>query len=253
MPNVIACFKWVIDEAYVKASSSGELSFDRVDYKISDYDKNAIEEAVRIREQHGGDVAAVTIGMSGASKGVKDALSRGADRVFFVSDPSLAGAEPLETASILAEVIRTRTEFDLVICGEGSSDLYAQQVGPALAEMLDLPSICNVSKLFLSGKQVEAERKVEDGVEIINATLPVLITVAPDINTPRIPGMKDTLGAAKKPVINIELAELKETYAPTLETVGMKAAAMERNGLKFSSDPEGISAFVSALVKTGML
>ena len=107
MLNIIVCFKWVVDEAYIRQTASGELDFSLVDFKIGEYDRNAIEEAVRLRETHGGNVTAITAGSPEAAKGIKDALSRGADRAFFISDPSYKEIEPSQTAALLAAAIGT--------------------------------------------------------------------------------------------------------------------------------------------------
>ena len=140
MLKTIACFKWVIDDADIKVdAASRRLILDRAGYKISAYDRNALEEAVRLFEQHGGTVAALTVAPPTAKACLKDALSRGPDAAYFVNDPSFTGLAPAQTASLLASAIKTGIDYDLVICGEGSGDLYSQQVGPALAEILGIP------------------------------------------------------------------------------------------------------------------
>ena len=107
MPTIVACFKWVVDEAYIRKGSDGKLDFSSVDYKIGEYDRNAIEEAARLRDTGGGgSVIGITVGAPESAKGVKDGLSRGMDQAFFVSDPSFKDLEPSQTAAILAEVIR---------------------------------------------------------------------------------------------------------------------------------------------------
>ena len=209
MPIMIACFKWVIDEAYILRGASRELDFSSVDYKISDYDRNAIEEAVRLKEDLGGSVIGVTVGVPEATKGVKDALSRGSDQVYFIADPSFNDLEPAQTAFLLAEAIRIRiTDYDLILCGEGSSDLYAQQVGPRLAEHLGISCLSFVQKLTLEGSQVMAERRMGEGTEVVTAPLPAVVTVLPEINVPRIPGVKDTLMASGKPVVVLKKEDL---------------------------------------------
>lgn len=253
MLNIITCFKWVVDEAYIKVSPSGELDLQWAEYKISDYDRNAIEEAMHLTGSHGGSVVAVTVGSSDATKGIKDALSRGPEKAVFINDPSFENLEPSQTANILAEVIGKQLEYDLIICGEGSSDLYAQQVGPRLAELLDIPCISFVSRLEVKDNQLTAERKMEDGIEIITASLPALVTVLPDINSPRIPGLKDTLSASKKPVIKIGKDELQQTFDPCLVTTSIVAATMERNCIKFGADKAGIGGLVEALKKEGVI
>jgi len=255
MPVVVACFKWVVDEAYIRKGSDCKLDFSSVDYKIGEYDRNAIEEAVRLRDAGGGgSVIGVTVGAPESAKGVKDGLSRGMDQAFFVSDPSFKDLEPSQTAAILAEVIRTRIpHYDLITCGEGSSDLYAQQVGPRLAELLCIPCVCFVQKLALEGGKLVADRRVEDGVEVVEAPLPALVTVLPDINTPRIPGVKDTLMAGKKPITTIKREELAGGFEGVLKTASMTAASLERTGEKLAADAAGITRFVDVLRKSGVI
>lgn len=250
MPRIITCFKWVIDEADIKVvADSRELLLERVSYKISDYDRNAIEEAVRLFEQHGGSVAAITVGPPAAKKGLKDVLARGPEKAYFVNDSSFTELEPAQTAAILAKAIQTRIEYDLIICGEGSSDLYAQQVGPRLAELLGIPCATFVNKLTLDGEQLIAERKIDDGIEVVALTLPALVTVLPDINTPRIPGLKHTLEANKKPIVEITVKDLNQTFTPCLQTLKVRGTTMERNCQKFGAEPAEISKFVEALLK----
>lgn len=254
MPRIVTCFKWVIDQADIKvAPNSRELLLDRVDYRISDYDRNAIEEAVRLKEQHGGSVAAVTVGPPTARKSLKDALSRGPEKAYFINDASFDNLEPSQTASILAAAISSGIEYDLIICGEGSGDLYAQQVGPRLAERLGIPCATLVNKLVLEGENIIAERKVEDGIEVVTMPLPALVTVLPEINVPRIPGLKDTLAASKKPVMDITVDHLGQSFEPCLKTVTILATTMERNGIRFGSAPDEISKFVEALIKEGVI
>ncbi len=254
MPNIVACFKWVVDEAYIRKGASGALDFSAVDYKISDYDRNAIEEAARLKGLHGGTVTVLTAGPPEAAKGVKDALSRGGDQAFFAGDPTFSQLESSQTAAILGEIIRSRIPYDLIICGEGSSDQYAQQVGPRLAENLGIPCISYVQRLTIGeGGQITVERRVEEGVEVVEAPLPVVVTVLPEINIPRIPGVKDTLMASKKPVVAIKKEDLKPVAAAPLRTMGMTATRMERNGEIFAATPEGIAGFVEALQKRGVM
>ena len=252
MPKIITCFKWVIDEAYIRKDLAGNLDFGSVDYKISEYDRNAIEEAVLLQEEYGGSVVGITVGLPEATKGLKDALSRGPEKAYFINDESFGDLEPSQTASIIADAIKAQIEYDLIICGEGSGDLYAQQVGPRLAEKLGIPSISYVQKLEIKDGQVIAERKIEAGLEIVAVPMPVLVTVLPDINSPRIPGLKDTLGASKKPVIQITQDDLPGNYEPLLQTKEILAADMERNCQKFTDNPEDIKEFAQILKKEGL-
>ncbi len=218
MPTIIACFKWVVDEAYIRRTSSGVLDFSSVDYKIGEYDRNALEEAVRLKESLGGSAIAVTVGAPEGTKGMKDALSRGTDQAYFIADASFNNLEPSQTAAILAEVIRSRIQqYDLIICGEGSSDLYAQQVGPRLAEKLQIPCVSFVQKISLEGGQLTAERRVEDGVEVIK---------------------KD---------------ELPPIAEARLRTISLTASQIERSCEKFGTDAAEITRFVGSLRKKGVV
>lgn len=254
MPTIIACFKWVVDEAYIRRTASGELDFSSVDYKIGEYDRNAIEEAVRLKESLGGSAVGITVGVPEATKGIKDALSRGCDQAYFMADASFAGLEPSQTAAVLADVIYTKIQqYDLIICGEGSSDLYAQQVGPRLAEKLGIPCVSFVQKLSLEGGRLLAERRVEEGIEVVACPLPALVTVLPDINVPRIPGVKDTLMASKKPVVTIKKEELTLIAEAHLRTVSLTASRMERACERFGTDTAEITRFVGSLRKKGVI
>jgi Electron transfer flavoprotein, beta subunit len=254
MLRIVTCFKWVIDQADIKtAPGSRELVLERAAYRISDYDRYAIEEAVVLQERYGGSTAAITVGTAAARKSLKDVLSRGPEQAYFVNDTSFDNLEPSQTSSILASVIRNRIDFDLIICGEGSGDLYAQQVGPRLAESLGIPCATCVSKITAEEGQLIAERKLDAGIEVVLLPLPALVTVLPDINTPRIPGLKDTLAASKKPITDITTADLDGSYAPCLETVSILASSMTRNGVKVTADAEGVGKYTDALIKTGSI
>ncbi len=254
MLRTIACFKWVIDEADIRVDkTSRKLIMERVGYKISPYDRNAIEEAVRLKEQHGGTVDALTVAPPTAKACLKDALSRGPDAAWFINDPGFVDLSPAQTASLLAATIKSGIEYDLIICGEGSGDLYSQQVGPALAEMLEIPSITYVNKLSWSSEGIRAQRKLNDGMETVFVPVPALVSILPDINSPRIPTLKQVLGAGKKPVHNITIDMLGKFCEPCLRTIDVVGATMERRRLKFAPDSEGVRAAVGALLKEGVI
>jgi len=255
MLKIVTCFKWVIDEAYIRMNADGGLNLSLASYKISDYDRNAIEEAVLLQERFGASVTAVTVASPTAKSCLKDVLSRGADRALFVNDPSFTDLEPAQTSSLLARAIKVAAEFDLILCGEGSSDLYAQYVGPALAENLGIPCVTYVNKLdYHEGEgTIVAERKLEREIEVVSCALPALITVLPDINAPRIPTLKQVLGAAKKPVESIGLEAVGPLPEALLETVGVLAATMERKRLRFGPGKDDIGSVVRVLRREGVI
>jgi len=209
MPKCLVCYKWTLDEKDIKIKPE-DLSLDtsRAKGKISDFDRNAIEEATRIVEQHGGTVHALTYGTSAVSESLKDVLSRGPETIYWISDNSAETADACVTANVLAAAVRKLESYDLILCGEGSSDLFNQQTAARLAALLGLPCITYVEKLSVEGDTVRATRKLADCTEVATVKGPVVLSVLGTINKPRIPSLKQVLGAAKKPKKEIKIADL---------------------------------------------
>ncbi|ELR4458870.1 electron transfer flavoprotein FixA [Salmonella enterica] len=202
--KIITCYKCVPDEQDIAINNAdGTLDFSKADSKISQYDLNAIEAACQLKQQLGdAQVVAMSVGGKALAnaKGRKDVLSRGPDELIVVIDDQFEQALPQHTVSALAAAAQ-KSGFDLLICGDGSSDLYAQQVGLLVGEALNIPAINGVSKILsLTDSTLTVERELEDEVETLSIPLPAVIAVSTDINTPQIPSMKAILGAAKKPV-----------------------------------------------------
>lgn len=199
--NIIVCYKIAPDEQDIVVRPDRSLSFERAEWKIGQYDLNAVEAGVQINEAVGGKVTALCVGDKNIenSKIKKNILSRGPAELLLVMDDSLADAETHQTAATLAGAAR-KAGFDLIICGEGSADLYAQQVGIQVGEILGVPTVNAVSKIVPKGNAISVERTLEDEVEVLEIALPAVVSVTSDINVTRIPGMKDILSAGKKPV-----------------------------------------------------
>lgn len=255
--KVIACYKWVLDEADLKVDAkSRALLTDRAKSKISEYDRNAIECGVQLTEQLGGEVIALTAGTANAKNSLKDALSRGPAQAVLVKDELMAQTDSSVTAKVLAGAVRKVGEYDLIICGEGSSDEYAQQVGIRLGQLLNIPIITFVNKVEVNEGVLRAERKLEEGIEVVEVRLPALITVLPDVNTPRIPSLKQILGAAKKPVQELTIADcgLSATDTqPKIRRQSVLAAVMERKQIRVQGDAnEMVQQMVDVLKKEGV-
>lgn len=200
--NVITCYKIVPEAQDIIVQKDRTLSFERAEWKIGQYDLNAIEAGMQLVEAVGGKVTALSVGESTLkdSKLRKGVLSRGPEDLIQVIDDGLEDAETHQTAKALAAAVRKIADYDLIICGEGSSDLYAQQVGPQLGELLNVPTVNFISKITPEGDKIIVERTLEGEVEVLEIPLPAVISVTTDINLPRIPGMKAILAAGKKPV-----------------------------------------------------
>lgn len=254
MPHIISCCKWVIDEVYIKRGRGEEVDFSTVDWKISDYDRHALEEAVRLKESSGGKVTVLTVGGEEAAKGMKDMLSRGADEGCLIKGKNASYLDPAMTAAMIVSAVEKYLKpFDLILFGEGSSDLYARQVGPCVAAGLKIPCLTGVSKILLKEGFLEAERSWEREIELLRVPLPAAVTVLPEINVPRIPGVKDTLAAAKKPVLNLPAEDLVKLTAPSVRMMKIKSANLERSCVFFENTPEGMTSLVGELKKRGVL
>jgi electron transfer flavoprotein beta subunit len=258
MPNIVVCYKWVPDEQDIRVNASDRsLDFSRAKNKISDYDRNAIEAAALIAEQDGSKVTAVTFGAT-AKNSLKDVLSRGPDQVAWTGDTVASTADGYVTANVLAAMLKKMGGYDLILCGEGSSDVYAQQVGPRIAALLGIPAITFVRELRIEGNQVTAVRKLGNCTETVTVPFPALVTVLPEINKPRIPGLKQVLAAAKKPQTEMRLADLAlgpaELTAKT-RVKEIRGYVMNRKNVlwKEGSASDKVSGLVEALTKEGVL
>ena len=250
MKKIVTCFKWVLDEADIKVEGRN-LNFERAKYKISEYDRNAIEVGAQLNEQKGYDFVGVTCGPK-VEAALKDALSRGPASLSYVEDQALEQADSQATSKVLAGIVKKIGDVDLVVCGEGSSDEYAQQVGPRLAALLGYPCVTFVNKLEVTETGIKAERKLEDGAEVVEIEGPAVITVLPEINTPRIPSLKQILGAKKKPTNKLEIAELglsAEDCQPKLKTAKLQATVMERKGIRLDADGATVEQAAQKLIQ----
>lgn len=242
--RIITCYKIVPDEQDIIICADRTLSFDKSELKIGQYDLSAVEAGMQIVQAVGGKVSAIsaTTKQKESSKLTKAILSRGPEDLFLVIDESLNDADAYQTANVLMNAIMKMGNFDLVICGEGSSDLYAQQVGPQLGELLNLPVINAVSKITPNENTIIVERSLEDEVEILEIALPAVICVTSDINQPRIPGMKDILAAGKKLITRWGLKDIEvEDNAPAIKVLSTLAPQqIDRKNIILEGDSEEV-------------
>jgi len=208
--NVIVCYKLSPDAGDIEVKSDGSISLEKAEWIIGGFDLHAVEAGMRLAEATGGRVLALSAGPRQVdnSKLKKDILSRGPDELYLLIDDGLRDADTSVTAEALARAIRKMGAFDLVLCGEGSADLYFQQTGLQLGEKLGLPTFNAVSKIEPLDGALLVERSLEDEVEVLEVPLPAVLSVTTDINQPRLPSMKEILKAGRKPVTQWALADL---------------------------------------------
>lgn len=224
--NIIACFKVVPEDQDINIKSNGELSFENAVMTISSYDLNSIEAGTQLIEVNGGTLVALSAGASNitSSKLKKDVLSRGPESLFFVTDDNLKNMDTHQTAVVLKAAIEKIGDYDLILCGEGSADLYTQQVGIQLGQLLNVPTINNINKIVEVSGKIVVERILEHEVETIEITLPAVVSVTSGINLPRIPSLKQILAAGKKPSTVWSLEDINLlTHINSIEVMEIKA------------------------------
>jgi len=198
--------KFEIEKGKVDRSSAG--------VEINPFDLNALEAAVQIKEGLGGHIIAISMGPRRAESALREALARGADGAVLLEDSRFAGADTLATSYTLASAIRKLGEFDLIICGEKTVDGDTGQVGPELAEHLNIPHISYVFKLEVQSQKLVAVSDMSGQSYTIECQFPALLTVTKDANTPRLPTFRDKL-KARQAKIEIWNARELSTVADT--------------------------------------
>jgi electron transfer flavoprotein beta subunit len=209
--NIVVCVKYVPDAQADRTFVESDKTTDRVgvDGLLSELDEYAIEEALLLTEAGEGEVTILTGGPEQASDALKKALQMGADRAVHVVDPQIHGTDALGTSTILAKAIqKLDPQPDLVMTGMASTDGTMGVVPTMLAERLGLPAVTFASELTVGDGTVTVRRDNDAASQTIEATLPALVSVTDQINTPRYPSFKGIMAAKKKPVDTWSLADL---------------------------------------------
>jgi len=217
----VVCVKYVPVLSQLRFDpETRRLVRDGVRGEASSFDVRALLGALRLRSAHGGEVVALTMGPPAARDALLHCLALGADRGLLLCDPALAGSDTLATARALAAVLR-REQPDLVLLGRASVDAETGQVGPEVAELLDLPQATAVRNLSLdpAARTFDAEREIDEGVERVRGPLSALITASEDLHEERFPTKAERQAAAEKPIVTLTLAD-----------AGIPAAAVGADG-----------------------
>jgi electron transfer flavoprotein beta subunit len=186
--KIVVTIKQVPDTNEVKLDPrTGTLIREGVPSIINPEDKNALEEALKLKESIGAHVVVITMGPPQADDALREALAMGADEAILLSDRAFAGADTWATATTVGLAIKKIGDYDLILSGRQAIDGDTAQVGPQLAEYLGIPQITYVTELSLTNGSVRARRKMEDGFEVIEAKLPALLTITKEANKPRYP------------------------------------------------------------------
>jgi len=251
--NIIVCAKQVIDVSEMKVDPSTKKPIlQGVAQKISDIDKNAMEEAIKIKDKNGGKITVVTVGPSDAKERIKELLAMGADEGVLVTAPD--NIDYHMTSTLLAEAVKKIGEYNIILCGEASIDLFSGQAGPRLAGLLGIPQITYAQSINAEKDKVTADRNMGNYAVTTESTYPVLVTVTKEINEPRLPSLMQILGAANKPINEMASDSLSSGLKPMVETVELKGISMERKNIIYKDGiDECVNKLADSLAKEGVL
>jgi electron transfer flavoprotein beta subunit len=206
--NIVVLCKQVPDTySERRLQSDGALDRDASDAVLDEINERAVEEALVLKEAHGGAVTVVSMGPDRAAEAIRKALSMGADAAVHLTDDALAGSDAVGTARALAGAIGTVGEVDLVIAGNEASDGRSAAVPAMIAELLGLPALTHARKVTVDGSALTVHRETDDGVVVLSAELPAVVSVGEKINEPRYPSFKGIMAAKKKKVTTLSLAD----------------------------------------------
>ncbi|WP_378955776.1 electron transfer flavoprotein subunit beta/FixA family protein [Pelosinus sp. sgz500959] len=200
--EIVVCVKQVPDTTEVKIDpETNTLIRQGVPSIVNPFDKNALEAALQLKSQYGGKVTVLSMGPLQTKEALKECLAMGADEAVLMSDRAFGGADTLATSHTLAAGIKKMGKVDIILCGKQAIDGDTAQVGPEIAEHLDIAQVTYVAKITqVDGDVIRVEREHEEGYEVIDAQMPVLLTVVKSINEPRSATVKGMMKANRKEI-----------------------------------------------------
>lgn len=264
--NIIVCMKQVIDLEQIRIKpDTREPVVDGLPVVFGDYEKSALEEAVRIKEQFGGKVTVLAIGSPKLKETIKEALAIGADEAIIITDPALQGGDTTGSATLLAKAIERLGEWDLVLMGDSSADEYSGEVPPRVAEILNLPSVVAVREVQVltegesPANQIQVVRDMENVLEVLQVDLPAVIGVTSELNTPRLAPLSAILKAGRKPLNEWGSADLDLATAgidpqkSLVNEIRNLAPVQDRKGIVYDDPDSAVAELIEALRQEGVL
>ena len=251
--DIIVCAKQVLDVTEIKIHpETKEPMLSGVPRKISDIDKNALEEAIKIRDKVGGKVTVITVGMSEAVENMKELLAMGADEGIVVK---IQSQDYYVVSNLLMKAVEKIGTYDLIMCGEASIDQFSGQMGPRIAGLLKIPQITYAKKLEVEKEKIRAERDTGDTIVTMESSYPVLVTVTKEINEPRLPSLMQILAASNKPIQEWEGEELIKKVEDKTVTHKVIGITSERKNRIYQEEniEDSIEKVVDDLFKKGIV
>lgn len=209
--NIIVCIKQVPETTEVDFDEeTGRLQREGVAAVVNPFDEYAIEEGIRLKEKYGGTVKVLSMGPPQAESALRDAIAMGADEAYLATDRAFAGADTWATSYTLGLSIEKLAPYDLVICGMKTIDGDTGQVGPELAHHLGVPHVCYVNEILeITGDDIRLTRLLDDKVETLGTSLPLVVSVSKAINQPRLATLRGRLKAKKTEIHKITANDLE--------------------------------------------
>lgn len=250
--SVVVTYKWAANPQDASVGGDGTVDWSRAKASVSEYDPVAIELGRGLADALGTELVGVTVGTKDAAGAMakKSALSRGLDRAVIVADEALAGIGSTKTGIILGEVVRTVEDVTVILTGDSSVDVGAGLVPGVLAGALGWPLVTDVTAVSGTPGALTVERKQAGGTQVLSVTGPAVLAVATDAVQPRVPGMKDILGAGKKPSQEVALDSLT---LPDFVTVEVTATAKPQLAARKGEIVDGSDAAAAATQVVGAL
>jgi len=252
--NIVVLVKQVPDSGSERKMDPADNTVARAaaDNVVNEIDEYAIEEALVVKEAHGGEVTVLTVGPDSATDAIRKALSMGADKAVHVSDEAIKGSDAVQISAVLAAALG-QLEYDVVICGAEATDSQMSVMPALLSERLGLPQLSGARKLTIDGGVARIERQTDGGYWAVEAPLPAIVSTWDTINEPRYPSFKGIMAAKKKPVETKTLADLGLDASTvgqanaTTQVVDFSGRPPKGEGVKVTDEGDGAQKFVDFL------
>jgi electron transfer flavoprotein beta subunit len=251
--NVVVCVKQIPDPATPYRLEAGTNWLVRPDDQVlDDTDRYGVEMGLQLAQASEGTVTLVSMGPAGNGQGIRQALAMGADRAILIEDDSLRGSDTLTTARVLAAAIK-RDDFDLVIAGTESTDGYSGVLPQMLSELLDVPALTYATKVEAADGKVTIHRQTAAGYDVVDASLPAVVTVTAGVVEPRYPTFKGIMDAKKKTVESLSASQLEVEPSPGQTVTSITDAPERTAGQKIEDEGEAHLAIVALLEQRKVL
>lgn len=238
--NVAVLVKIAVDTSYLKLDQAGRVVFEENPLRVSDIDRNAVEEAVKLKQA--GAVQKISVfsvltwgsldkRLQEAQNVMREVLAMGADEAYILADPSMILQTHLYTAKALASMVKRAGSYELILAGEASIDDYSSQVPCRVAEELGFSCITYARRLEVRGGEVVVERDLEDFIELVKARLPAVVSVTREANVPRLPTLLQIRMAMKKPINILRLSDLEMGQPPRVHERVVEGLKIQRKNI----------------------